>query len=347
MKSKLFISSSSELSKITNETLQNPIENVLVIGLGASVLNSRSLSAFADVTKNLIFLDSIEQSVIDKTIKHLSKDSTVMVAISKSGSTDETILILQYIEKTPLKNSKLYLVSENPDSLLISTGKELSSDYKFIEYEKSISGRFSIFLNASLLPLHLAGADIYKIVDIAKNYNDNLSYQTLANSLLSHYRKNRNILVLSVYQNSLIGFAEWVRQIVAESLGKDNFGLTTLISRGTIDEHSQLQLYLDGPDDKIYYLLPFFRENKGGIDQSLINHMESFNKAIEERKRPCLYSILNSKNSLNTKIEYGINTICKWLLAIEFIAHQQKINPFDQPAIEKAKNYFTEKSEIK
>ncbi len=338
MPQEILLSHQSKIEEIQKEILPHNITNILVIGLGASVLNTRAISSFSKAERNLLFLDSIEEIAIEQTIKNLSNNNTAIVAISKSGYTDETILILDYLSSTKLRNSQLYIVSENKNSDIAIAGKNVSNNYKFIEYEKSISGRFSIFLNAALLPIHLAGGDISQIIEIAIKYENSLEYQTLANILLSHFRKGRNILVLSVYDSSLIGFAEWVRQIIAESLGKNNFGLTTLISRGTIDEHSQLQLYLDGPDDKIYYLLPFFAKRPNSkLSENLLKHMNNFNKAISMKNRPCLIS--DSEN-YNTKIEYGINTICKWLLATQYIAYQEKIDPFTQPAVDECKKLF-------
>lgn len=338
MKQKILLAADSKLAEIRKEILPQHFNNILVIGLGASVLNTRAISSFVDLERNLLFLDSIEESVIEQVTQNLSNDNTAIVAISKSGYTDETILILDYLNSTKLKNSKIYIVSENIESDITKAGRKLSDNYKFTQYEKSVSGRFSIFLNAALLPIHLAGGDIFQIIEIAKKYDDNLEIQVFANILLSHYRKNRNILVLSVYDSSLIGFAEWVRQIIAESLGKNEFGLTTLISRGTIDEHSQLQLYLDGPDDKIYYLLPFFAKSSDSkLSVNLLKHMNNFNKAIALKNRPC---VLSATENLPSKIEYGVNSICKWMLATQYIAYQEKIDPFTQPAVDECKKLF-------
>jgi|GEM_PF-1975862 len=328
MTPKIAIISPEFEDKLKLESLAPEITTILVIGLGASVLNSRAIFACTKVSRKIIFLDSIEKNVIDDVLLGLTQSNTCVVSISKSGKTDETILILKYVLNR-LKNANTYLVSEDEQSILVKTGYQLSSNAKFFQYEKSLSGRFSVLLNSSLLPIHLAGGDISFISEQARNYENQVEAKALADMLLDHYAKGRNIIVLSVYDSNLIGFAEWLRQIIAESLGKNNFGLTTLISRGTIDEHSQLQLYLDGPDDKIYYLLPSNADSNHELGLALNKHMNGFNKALEKALRPCVF-----------EQEFSTRTICKWLLAVQYIAISQKIDPFTQPAVDEAKKLF-------
>ncbi len=335
MKNQIFVISKNEEEKLLSIERNDNIENIVLVGLGASVLNTRAIMPCVALKKKIICIDSIDSEQIDNLISRLTPQNTLIVAISKSGNTDETILILKYILSGILKNCTSYLVSENKDSPFVKQGFNLTENAIFYKYESSPSGRFSVLLSASMLPLHLAGADIAPIASDARNFSDENNAIDFAENLLKSYKLNRNIFVISVYDNKLLGFAEWVRQIVAESLGKNGFGPTTLISRGTIDEHSQLQLYLDGPDDKTYYMLPFLNlrisnsEADNLLKESMQNHLYGFNKSINEAGKPCIL-----------EEDFGVNTICKWLVAIQHLAFTQNINPFSQPAVDKAKSFF-------
>ncbi len=336
MKNQIFVISDEEESKLLSEKCDDSINNILLIGLGASALNTRALMSCVNLTKKIIFVDSIDSDQIDNLISELNSKNTVITVISKSGKTDETILILKYILAGELRNCRTYIVSENENSPLVQEGLSLSTNAIFYKYELSLSGRFSIFLNSSMLPLHLAGGDIVAIANEARNFSKMQEAINYADSLLDLYRLGKNIFVISVYDSKLLGFAEWVRQIVAESLGKDGFGFTTLISRGTIDEHSQLQLYLDGPDDKIYYMLPFLDRNvsssdsKKFLEDAMKNHMKLFNQSIKNSGKPCEF-----------EENFGVKTICKWLIVIQHIAKCKSLNPFTQPSVDKAKSLYS------
>lgn len=303
-------------------------DNIVVIGVGASVSNSKALLPFFKFQKRICFIDTVEQEYIDEKLHLLNLENTILVAISKSGSTDETCKILKYILQNKIQDPICYFVSENENSEL---GKiaSMSTQAIFIKYEESKSGRFSIFQNASLLPLVLAGVNNKKlfsdIIHASKaEYDDSLS-----EIITRNINSKRNMLVISVYNRNMLGLAEWVRQIVSESLGKNKYGITPVISLGSSDEHSQLQLYLDGPDDKLYYILPIGTNENSELSQTNKNHHQAFVNSLLQANRPVI---------MEEKLQLTI--ITKWVDAIIEIASQKSINPYDQPAVDKAKKLF-------
>lgn len=304
------------------------IKNIVVIGVGASVSNSKALLPFFALKKKICFIDTVEQEYIDEKVSNVNSENSLIVAISKSGSTDETCKILKYILEGKMKDAICYVVSENENSELGNIAS-ISSGAIFIKYEESKSGRFSIFQNASLLPLVLAGIDRKKIFsDI--NHASKAEYDdSLSETITRNINSGRNMLVISVYNRNMLGLAEWIRQIVSESLGKNKYGITPVISLGSSDEHSQLQLYLDGPDDKLYYILPLPQTESSELSQTNKNHHQAFVNSLLQANRPVI---------MEEKLQLPI--ITKWVDAIIEIANQKSINPYDQPAVDKAKKLF-------
>jgi glucose-6-phosphate isomerase len=317
----LFLSSLNEIDIIS----ESDKENIILIGMGASISNTKALASFLKTRKKIIYIDSLEQEIIDEKLENMTPINSEVIAISKSGTTDEAIKILKYILEEKLKNPVCYVVSENPESELVKIAK-LSANYHYIKYETSISGRFAILKNASFIPLIFAGSDIKKLPQISI---DEESYMTLAENLIENYRQNRKIIIISIYNQKYLGFAQWLCQIISESLGKNGYGITPIISQGSSDEHSQLQLYLDGGDDKLFYILAYNSETNSDLSKAQKNHYEAFLKALEKADRPTII-----------EESIGFELILKWMLATEYIAKSQNINPFDQPAVDEAKKLF-------
>ncbi|MDX1923910.1 MAG: hypothetical protein SFT91_01575 [Rickettsiaceae bacterium] len=312
--------------EISQITVQDQIKYIALIGMGASIANTKALLCFAELKKPIIFLDSLERDVLDESLVYLDRSNTLFVAISKSGTTDEVLKITQYIIEHKIKNPLIYYVSDNKDTDLAKFILHVANGH-YIRYEKSLSGRFSILQNASILPLYLAGANLAALTNKIKEATSKAREDSLAEFISSNYAKNRNIIVLSVHNKKLVGLSEWIKQIIAESLGKNSFGITPVISIGSICEHSQLQLYLDGPDDKMYYIIPYLPQvGDNNLSQSHFIHAESFRKVLENAGRP-----------VYAEKEAELSIIPKWMMTICAIAEQNNINPYTQDAVEKLK----------
>lgn len=326
---------SNEFHKLEKITTSDNIQNIILIGMGASTANSKALASFLEIKKKLIFIDSLEIEIIDQKLLGTDVNNSIIVAISKSGSTDETNYILKYILEEKLNNAICYVITENYDSDIVQIGN-ISKNYNFFEYEKSISGRFSVLKSSSFFPLILAGLPINKL---PKLEDDDQSFLDLAQNLIKNYQDGRNILIISIYNQKYLGFAQWLCQIIAESLGKNGYGMTPVISIGSCDEHSQLQLYLDGPDDKLFYIIP----NEYEPDQPILNPLKigyDIRSSQAKHQKAFLNALRKSNRPIIIEEQISVNLTYKWMRAIIHISNEKNINPFNQPAVDDAKKLF-------
>jgi glucose-6-phosphate isomerase len=230
---------------------------------------------------------------------------------------------------------QVYIIAPSSDNLLFNLSQSHSAHY--LEHDSILSGRFGIFTNATLLPAVFLGVDIQRIIEAAKNKISNIMLGTKskvcqeAKCYLDNYSLNKHMLILFNYSYQLDGLSRWQQQIIAESLGKNSFGIMPIISRGTFDQHSQLQLYLEGPDDKFYKIITNNQTNSA-IALSLASHANNIHNALLSKKRPV---ILESYLDINEKVitEQVIDT----MLCVMLIASYLEINPFDQPSVDNYK----------
>lgn len=239
--------------------------NIIVVGIGGSTLGSKAVYDFLryshDFEKKLLFCESTDPVLLNNTFKNLDLDDSIFIIISKSGSTIETISTFKYIlTKVALNKDNFIIVSDKNSSLhKLSKDKELP----YFEIPSNVGGRFSVLSVVGLLPLALIGVDIKGLLQGAKNIkNDFFSqgkiYTKLVNKA-SFYAKNTekfNINCLFSYSESLRSFNAWYIQLWGESLGKKqensylNVGLTPIGLIGPTDQHSFLQLIIEGKRDK-------------------------------------------------------------------------------------------------
>ena len=155
------------------------------------------------------------------------------------------------------KNAKnLILILRKKNNLLFSLSKKLNLFY--IEHKKNIGGRYSVLSEVGLLPAYLMGININKlrlnILDhLKKKHLNQLKKHTIKFASMMNFRKTNNLILLN-YFPELGKFLFWFQQLIAESLGKNNRGFLPVISNAPKDHHSLMQLYLDGPKDKLFYI---------------------------------------------------------------------------------------------
>ena len=191
--------------------------------------------------------------------KNLSKEiisKTLFIVISKSGYTVETIAN-SFALNIFKKNSKnIILVSERNNNEIFLLSKKLN--LYFVEHKKNIGGRYSVLSEVGMLPAYLMGLNISKlrskILECLKEKNKKfLKTNTIKLAILMQTKQIRNLIFLN-YFPELEKFLFWSQQLIAESLGKRKKGVLPVISNVPKDHHSLLQLYLDGPKDKIFLL---------------------------------------------------------------------------------------------
>ena len=342
-------------------------KTVLFLGTGGSSLGGKTLVSFNNYLfeksfPNIFFLENIDEHSINCLVNRIDLNNTAVVVISKSGETIETIsqffFIKNKMKSVKDKHNRFFVITENKKSTLKDIQE--SEGYYFIEHKKNIGGRFSIFSVVGLLPAAISGFKINEFreggllfLEHITNHNGKLfdDLFLISTSLIKMSKENYNISVFMPYVDRLYNLSYWYRQLWAESVGKNNMGITPVNALGTVDQHSQLQLYLDGPKDKFFtFISTKFNHSKHTLDCSFgknkkykLLHNKSLEKLLffemkatieilKKKKMPIRVIEINEINegSLGSIVMYFfIETI--------FSCYLMNVNPFDQPAVEEGK----------
>ena len=325
-------------------------KNVVIIGMGGSILGSQAIySLMKDkIKKNFLFIDNLNE--LNKFNFEKNKNP-LFIFISKSGNTLETIVNINCIKRKLITKKNTIIISSNNNNSLTSFSKK--NQIPLITHKSFIGGRYSVFSEVGLFPISLMGL---KIKEFKKNI---LSYfygkkrdfliETCSRISQLYLSKNINNLIFLSYYPQLDKFLFWCQQLIAESLGKKGIGLLPVISQAPKDHHSLLQLYLDGPKDKIFYVIssvqkkgPKIPFNHFGKD---FNHLK--NKQLEKvviAQKNALTKIFRKKNIpyreiiIKQKNEKMIGELFSYfILETVLIGKILNINPFNQPSVESVK----------
>lgn len=367
-----------DISKILSyeNKVKGCFDNILVLGIGGSALGNKALfSALKrekDLKKKLFVLDNVDPYLLKEILCEIDIKRTLFNVITKSGTTAETMsvfLIILDILKKELGNSF-------KKNIVITTDKKRGflrpivekEGYKSFVVPDNVGGRFSVLTDVGLVSSALVGIDIKRLLSGANNMKllcekenvwENPAYLNGLMHYLYYVKQNRNISVMMPYSNPLYDFADWYRQLWAESLGKrfslnkkEVFvGQTPVKALGTTDQHSQVQLYVEGPDDKIItfvsvedfsydYTIPDLYKSENDVNylcgKSLSNLLNTERLAteiaLEKAKKPSCNIVLPKINeeSLGEFIfMYEVQTV--------FIGKLLNIDPLDQPGVEGGK----------
>ena len=332
----------------------------VVFGTGGSNLGARALiNILVDQPNNILFFDNIDPLFFQSQILKLDFQTTGFIVISKSGSTPETLSQLGSIvnianEKNILNvlNENIMIITEFKDSPLFNIAKK--NDNLLLEHQNDIGGRYSVFSNVGMVPAIIADLNVKKIHDGVKkvlsqnDFNNSFKFaQMFKYSVSNNFSSN----VLMTYSDGLNYFGKWYLQLWAESIGKQNRGVTALHSTGTTDQHSQLQLYLDGPKDKFFTFIKSNYRNKGLAIDSQLMETESVNYLVNKKMGDLMHAEqdatidtfkLNGFKFREISIEKIDEEAIGMLMAnsiIETIAACMyfEVDPFDQPAVEQGK----------
>ncbi|MGE5612421.1 MAG: glucose-6-phosphate isomerase, partial [Bacillota bacterium] len=359
---------------------------LVVLGIGGSALGNIALqSALNPWTYNLqsdrtrpgpqlLVLDNVDpdeiRAVVDLITPKLKK--TIVNVISKSGETAETaaqfILFRDLLEK---KLGKRY--KENVLATTDPKGGTLrdfckAEGYRTLEVPEGVGGRFSVLSAAGLFSAAMCGADIEAVmqgaIEMDKRVKDgDVMANPAAMIAAIHYlllQKGKDISVMMPYSTSLYHLADWYRQLWAESLGKQNglkkksifTGQTPVKALGTTDQHSQVQLYREGPNDKVITFLEVERfEQKLTIPESMkqveaIKYLagSSFQTLINSEKLGTEYALLESQRPTTTVLfpRISAETIGQFIylyeVATSYMGALLEINTYDQPAVQLGKD---------
>jgi glucose-6-phosphate isomerase len=345
----------------------------VVIGMGGSSYGAKALCALAYNPFALApaggtilhFIDNIDPLTSDRILLGLDLSTTIFAIISKSGDTAETLahaLILIQETQTKLGDKAVrdhfIAITEPKDSAL----RRLAEQHcmTVLDHDAGIGGRFSVLSNVGLLPAKVAGLNIRAIRKgaaevIYQTFSAPIS-ETAKGAALNYalMQQGRTLAVLMPYCDRLDAFNTWYRQLWAESLGKGGKGTTPMRSLGACDQHSQLQLYLDGPRDKFISLILLGQACKGAAlptlsdpalaylsGHTLGDLMEAEQRATAETltRNQCPLRVFNLKQ-LDEETMGAL--MMHFMLETMIMGELLGVNTFDQPAVEEGKKLARE-----
>ena len=343
--------------------LKNRFKYFVFLGTGGSSLGAQALCELTHnrfQNKNIYFVDNVDHNTFRDLLHNVNMEQTCFISVSKSGSTAETLCqtlcIINTLQQKKLKiNDHLIVITEPKDSSLM----RLANNHKLevFDHDMDIGGRFSVFSIVGLLPAALADVNIKNLQLSAKNYLNKIiakqvNHVTLGASFAHHFvQKGFNISVMMPYLDKLSMFSKWYVQLWSESIGKNGQGSTPISALGTVDQHSQLQLYRDGPKDKIFTFLLEDSMTKGETivpsnntdpDICFFNNRKMGDLLFLEgkatidslKKIECPIRVITF-DSLNEELlgQLLVHFICETI----FMAKYMNVNAFDQPGVEESK----------
>jgi glucose-6-phosphate isomerase len=219
--------------------------------------------------RRLFFPDNVDPATFAALLELVPLDRTLWNVVTKSGGTAETaaqmLIVIDRLEQTlGAERAKRHIVATTDPDKGILRKTATARGWRTFDLPGNVGGRFSVLSAVGLLPAAVAGLDVSGLQDGARRMRDRAITGALrenpalllASLLHHHHTQNaRPITVMMTYVDALFDTADWFRQLWAESLGKDGHGPTPIAARGATDQHSQLQLYAEGPDDKSYLFL--------------------------------------------------------------------------------------------
>ena len=315
-----------------------------IIGMGGSILGTKAIFSFLNkkIKKKTVFYDNLSPKII------LGKEKKILnLIVSKSGNTLETISNVNILIK---KNQKNIFITENSKNYLRLLANKIKAEV--LDHNNFIGGRYSVLSEVGMLPSSLVGLNDKKFKQFNKLINNKSFINGLINNVynISFFLKKKKFnSVIINYDAFASDLFEWYQQLVGESLGKKQKGIFPIISNMPKDNHSLMQLYLDGPN-KTFFTFFNCKENKSSkiVNNSILDtHYFLKNKNF--------YEILNAqkiateKVFLEKKIPFRSFEIFKrneevlgelfsfFILETILLGKFLKVNPFDQPAVEMIK----------
>ncbi len=352
------------------EDLAAGADDVVILGTGGSSLGGRTLAALSGAdaapparSPRLHFLDNIDPHTFDALLDRLDPTRTGLLAISKSGTTAETLTqFLILLDRLAAAGASLRargVVITEPGPRPLRDLAE-ARGMRVLDHDPGVGGRFAAFTGVGLLPALLAGLDPEAVREGAAEVLDAAFSSPVADSapaigaaVAVGLARRRGLVqsVLMTYADRLAPFGLWYRQLWAESLGKDGRGTTPIRAIGTVDQHSQLQLYLDGPRDKTFTLVTLSRRGTGArIPAELAREARA--DYLAGRTMGDLLAAEQSATA-ETLIRAGLPTrrieldaldertlgalMMHFMLETIIAAGLLGVDPFDQPAVEAGK----------
>ena len=360
-KKNLYVLNKDFTFNFNNEDIKQfkSFKTIAIIGMGGSILGTEAIYDFLKIKikKKIYFFNDININKINDIKKKENLKKTLFLIISKSGNTIETITNFLSFSILKKNSRNIIVISEKNNSTIHSIIKKFN--LFFIEHKKFIGGRFSVLSEVGIIPSILLGINIFKLRRNLSKYMKGKEKLILKDSSIRLasllLKKKVTNLILLNYVPELEKFLYWCQQLIAESLGKKSKGFLPVISNAPKDHHSMLQLYLDGPKDKVINIFShatkskyFFNTknisknlhflHKKEINQIKISQKEALIKVLKKKRIPFReFKIKNiNEETLGQLFSY-------FIIETILVGKLIKINPFDQPAVEQVKIYTKKK----
>jgi len=325
----------------------NPFSEFNILGMGGSILGSEAIYNFLKhkINKKFNFYNTLKLQNIPKTHK-----KNINIVISKSGNTLETISNFNLLLKSQKRNKNIILC-ENNKNFLRSLGKKLKAE--IFEHKNYIGGRYSVLSEVGMLPAEFMGLNEKKFKRF--NYlinNKNFIKSLIENvtSIFNYIKNGKTNLVILNYDQKSDSLFQWYQQLLAESLGKNKKGIFPIVSSMPKDNHSLMQLFLDGPKNNFYTIFSAKEKKLEKLDKNyLFNNYKilknkSINKILESQKIATENIFKKEKipfrsfEIINRNEESLGELFSFFILETILLGHLLKVNPFDQPKVELIKN---------
>ena len=315
-----------------------------IIGMGGSSLGARAIYNFlkTKISKKFNFIDNLQKDNKQKMRKK-NKNYTNLI-ISKSGNTIETIVSANILLK---KKDKNIFITENKKNYLYLLAEKLKAE--IIHHNNFIGGRYSVLSEVGMLPAELMGLNSNNF----KQLNTLIKNKNFYNALISNVSSTLYFINNKKFNSIIINYDEksedlfkWYQQLIAESLGKNKKGILPIVSNMPKDNHSVMQLYLDGFENNFF---TFFHV-KDGKTQKLNNNQISSSKSFLKNKEieDVLYAQKKATENVFSKKRIPFRSFeiykrdektlgelfCFFILEAILIGKSMNINPYDQPAVE-------------
>jgi len=330
----------------------NKYKSVIIIGMGGSALGAEALySFFKDkIQKNFIFFNNLDQLKIENIKKKKNLKNSLFIIISKSGNTLET-LINSNLFKDTINKKNTIIITEKKTNLLNTFAK--NKKILQINHKDYIGGRYSVLSEVGMIPAYFMGLkkNYFRknlLVFFKSKKKTSLTNNVIKLAHIYNYKKINSIILLN-YAPEVNEFLYWCQQLMAESLGKKGKGILPVVSPAPRDHHSLLQLYLDGPKDKLFYIFSLKLNKKMKINKSVFGKNFSFAESkdlsrAKEAQKKALINVLKRKNIpyqefvINKKNEETLGELFSYfIMETALIGKLINVNPFDQPAVEEVK----------
>ncbi len=311
-----------------------------IIGMGGSSLGAKAIYSFLNfkIKKKFNFLDNIDHEKFQ-----IKKTKSLNIVISKTGNTLETVTNLNTLSN--IKNS--IFITERNNNYLRKIANKMQS--KVFEHKDYIGGRYSVLSETGMLPACLMGLDHqkFKVLDnliLNKKFQNQLIMNV--SSILKFYKKKKTNSIILNYDQSSQDLFYWYQQLVAESLGKKSKGILPIISIMPKDNHSLMQLYLDGNKNNFFTFFRVEEKFSNRINEKYLNSSFSFlsNKNINDVKKAQFEATQNVFKKRGIPFRSFVvkkrdektlgELFCFFILETIILGEALNINPFDQPAVE-------------